>query len=351
MLDHLTTADNARDLDRVRAALGDEQLTMYGISYGGFLGQTYATMFPERVRAIAVDAVLDPVAWTTGRDGADEPMSKRTKAGEASEESLASAFALCDQAGALQCPLSGDALGRWDRVHESLATEPLVLPGGTTIDDQTFEVLTTGVLQIQHISGIGLLDGFRLLATLTRTIELIRSTPAADLLGQAATQLHQLRAATTTATDDTGAADGTEAGRGTQCADSVNPADPKAWITATENYPQAPRFGALNTWSSSWCAGWPGASTDAFHGPFGAPTPLLLINNSHDPVTPIADARATSALYPGSRLIEVNTWGHSALGKSTRCLTPATTAYLIDRTLPAEDRHCAPDHGLWGLAP
>jgi pimeloyl-ACP methyl ester carboxylesterase len=65
--DHMATADVARDLDLLREAVGDSQLTYVGYSYGSFLGVTYANMFPERVRSVVVDGVLDPIAWTTGR--------------------------------------------------------------------------------------------------------------------------------------------------------------------------------------------------------------------------------------------------------------------------------------------
>src|SRR3954468_8138940 len=63
---HMATANVARDMDRLRAALGDARLHYYGVSYGSFLGDTYANMFPGRVGRLVIDGVLDPVAWTTG---------------------------------------------------------------------------------------------------------------------------------------------------------------------------------------------------------------------------------------------------------------------------------------------
>ena len=61
--DHMSTANVARDLDRLRAAVGDAQLNYVGLSYGTYLGTTYANMFPDRVRAVVIDGVLDPIAW------------------------------------------------------------------------------------------------------------------------------------------------------------------------------------------------------------------------------------------------------------------------------------------------
>ena len=60
LLPHVSTVDTARDLDRVRAAIGDRKLTYVGESYGTYLGTIYATLFPERVRAIVLDGAIDP---------------------------------------------------------------------------------------------------------------------------------------------------------------------------------------------------------------------------------------------------------------------------------------------------
>ena len=59
LLDHLSTANVARDMDVLRAAVGDPKLTFVGHSYGSHLGATYANLFPQRVRAIVLDGVLD----------------------------------------------------------------------------------------------------------------------------------------------------------------------------------------------------------------------------------------------------------------------------------------------------
>jgi pimeloyl-ACP methyl ester carboxylesterase len=79
--DHMATADVARDMDRLRAAVGDAQLTYAGVSYGSYLGVTYANLFPNRVRAVVVDGVLDPIAWSTGRgnEAATLPFSTRLR--------------------------------------------------------------------------------------------------------------------------------------------------------------------------------------------------------------------------------------------------------------------------------
>ncbi len=74
ILNHMSTAEVARDMDLLRAALGEAQLNYVGYSYGSYLGVTYANLFPKRFRALVVDGVLDPVAWSTGAgNSAAEP--------------------------------------------------------------------------------------------------------------------------------------------------------------------------------------------------------------------------------------------------------------------------------------
>ena len=60
LLEHMTTIDAARDMDRIRAALGQKQITYYGFSYGTYLGQVYSTLFPSHVRRLVMDSNVDP---------------------------------------------------------------------------------------------------------------------------------------------------------------------------------------------------------------------------------------------------------------------------------------------------
>ena len=64
LLPHISTADTARDLDHLRVLLGEEKLTYVGLSYGTYLGQTYANLFPDRVRAMLLDGVVDAVEYS-----------------------------------------------------------------------------------------------------------------------------------------------------------------------------------------------------------------------------------------------------------------------------------------------
>lgn len=63
LLPHVTTANTARDMDQVRAALGEEKVSYFGISYGTYLGSVYTSMFPERSDRFLLDSATGPGGW------------------------------------------------------------------------------------------------------------------------------------------------------------------------------------------------------------------------------------------------------------------------------------------------
>ena len=81
LLAHISTKDTVRDLDYLRQLVGDRQLTYRGLSYGTFLGQTYANMFPHRVRAMILDGVIDAVEFTTSVEAAIAKQRGRERPG------------------------------------------------------------------------------------------------------------------------------------------------------------------------------------------------------------------------------------------------------------------------------
>src|SRR3954453_6501788 len=126
--DHMATADVARDMDSLRAALGDAKLTYAGVSYGSYLGVTYANMFPDRVRALVVDGVLDPIAWSTGRGGEAStlPFSTRLHSDIGAQATLNEFFRLCD-AGGGRCAFSHGAAARYAALAQRLAQHPVTV--------------------------------------------------------------------------------------------------------------------------------------------------------------------------------------------------------------------------------
>ena len=117
---HMSTADVARDMDLLRRAVGDAKLSYLGFSYGSYLGNTYANLFPNKVRALVIDGVLDPRLWSSGR----QIQSDRVATQQVFDEFLR----LCDAAGS-QCPFfaPGGSSARWEALAAQIKREPLVL--------------------------------------------------------------------------------------------------------------------------------------------------------------------------------------------------------------------------------
>src|SRR4029078_1478046 len=93
----MATANVARVRDVLRQAVGDDRLNYAGVSYGTIIGQTYANMFPNRIRAMIIDGVLDPIAWTTvSGDGSTVPFSTRVRSDDGARATLDEFFRLCD---------------------------------------------------------------------------------------------------------------------------------------------------------------------------------------------------------------------------------------------------------------
>ncbi len=130
LLDYMSTGNVAHDLDMLRQAVGDAQLTYAGYSYGTFIGQVYANMFPDKVRAVVIDGVLDPIAWTTGEPGQENlPFSTRLRSDQGAMATLNQFFSLCDQY-PTACAFSGTtpSAARFAAIAESLKTSPLPIP-------------------------------------------------------------------------------------------------------------------------------------------------------------------------------------------------------------------------------
>ena len=119
---HMSTADVVRDLDRLRRAVGDRKLTYLGFSYGSYIGNTYANLFPRKVRALVIDGVLNPHLWSAGQ----QILSDRVATQEVFDEFLR----LCDEAGT-DCALGGPsgANARFQALADAIRAKPFVFCG------------------------------------------------------------------------------------------------------------------------------------------------------------------------------------------------------------------------------
>ncbi len=110
LLNHISPVDTVRDLEYLRELVGDEKITYVDLSYGTMIGQMYANMFPDRVRAMLLAGIVDPVAFTTSAEAMTAVNSSST------DEVFAQFLRLCDSAGPERCALAGHGVSATNRV-------------------------------------------------------------------------------------------------------------------------------------------------------------------------------------------------------------------------------------------
>ena len=156
IINHMATADVARDMDLLRAALGDARLNYVGYSYGSYLGVTYANLFPDRFRALVVDGVLDPVAWSTGAGNSarTQPFSTRLRSDAGAQATLDEFFRLCDAAGPQACAFAPRSKARYADLADRLRDDPakLVDPFTGEVFDYNYSFLVADTLGAMYFS-------------------------------------------------------------------------------------------------------------------------------------------------------------------------------------------------------
>ncbi|NNF55910.1 MAG: alpha/beta fold hydrolase [Acidimicrobiales bacterium] len=366
VLDHMSTANVARDMDRLREAVGDEQLTYIGYSYGTMVGATYANLFPDRVRAIALDSALDPVEWTTGRDGTGPtvPVSSRLKSHEGAQDALELFFDLCDNRPDA-CPIAPNSAERYRAILDALTANPVQIEiefidfetGGVFVELFTYRAsdLVGDTLGILY-SG----DAWPIISFIVADIEGLLAAPPSDFTAFG----RNIRALRTGEANSfvarAGLWQGTLATKvgppkyfnflegfpGVLCSDATNPDDAQVWTDTADSLDENGYiFGPLWTWSSSVCDNWPGADDDRYTGPWNAETanPVLVVNNEFDPATAYVGAVAMDNELGNSQLLTVvGGRGHIA-SQSSACAAFFIEQYVLTQSLPPVGLDCEPN--------
>ena len=353
-LAHASTANVARDLDLLRAAVGDRKLTYVGYSYGSILGQTYAALFPGKVRALTIDGVIDAQKWSTGTPAQSHrvPFTTRMNSALGAYATFQQFTRLCDRAGPTNCPLStgGKTRAKFDRLAEHLKTEPFPIPDGPLVDYSVLVDATRGALytvsdwqvlatQIQEVYAA-------VFPSQLRTTTANDAEAAAKALVRRAEQAPRLSFPIAAEPAAAPIDSGYTGFLSVACTDSVNPRSVRAWARAGAAEDRvAPYFGRDWTWIGEPCASWPLPSPGRYLGPYNRPTssPLLVIGNIYDPATPYSEARVVAHTVPGARLLTVNGYGHTSLAAPSACATAAFDAYTISGRLPARGTVCGQD--------
>ncbi|MEU9634934.1 alpha/beta hydrolase [Streptomyces tendae] len=323
LLRHVSTVEAARDMDVLRAVLGDEKLTYVGASYGTFLGATYAGLFPDRTGRLVLDGAMDPSL------PARRLNLEQTEGFETAFQSFAK-----DCVRQPDCPL-GDKNTAPDQVGKNLKsffddldTKPL--PAGDADGRKLTESLaTTGVIAAMYDEGAWQ----QLRESLTSAI---KEKDGAGLL--ILSDSYYEREA------DGGYSNLMFANAAVNCLDLPAAfSSPDEVRDALPEFEKAsPVFGEGLAWSSLNCAYWPVKPTGEPHRIEAAgATPIVVVGTTRDPATPYRWAEALSAQLASGHLLTYEGDGHTAYGRGSTCIDSAINTYLLRGTAPEDGKRCS----------
>jgi pimeloyl-ACP methyl ester carboxylesterase len=313
LLAHVSTADTARDLDRLRVALGDRRLTYLGYSYGTYLGTVYAALFPTRVRAMTLDGAIDPQL--------DATASTLVQA-RGVESGLDDFLARCAAQRGCEFHHGGSTATAYDTLRARLARTPVV-QGSRVLDQTRFDAGVT-----QALYG-GRAEWSELAHALSRA-EHGRPGPLLQLadsfLGRRADgsndhSLDQFWAIS--------------------CLDGPPVGDPAdAARLETQAVVVAPRLGAFVVNVSLACAEWPVPAVAPTPLPSGPLPSLVVVGTTEDPITPLVSAQALARELPGAVLLTARGDTHTSFDTGNRCVDDAVTRYLVSTVPPRTGTRC-----------
>jgi pimeloyl-ACP methyl ester carboxylesterase len=318
LLGEVDTVSAARDLDVLRAALGDAQLTYLGYSYGTFLGATYAEHFPERTGRLVLDGALDPSL----------SYPEAIQANAASVERTVHAYAEACLT-APDCPLRGtsdEGVSQIQAMLNSTEASPLPTEDGRVL---TRKLATTGVMVALYDPQLWpmLNNALRLAIAENDGSELISlADAAAQRQGDDGSYPNNLF----------------EANTAIHCLDfptNFTPAEVTA--AAAHLLEVSPTFGEYFAYGETICQNWPHQSSRP-RQPITAPgaAPILVVGTTEDPATPYAWSQALAEQLESGHLLTFSGAGHTAYGRSNDCIRDAVDAYLLHGALPPEATTC-----------
>jgi pimeloyl-ACP methyl ester carboxylesterase len=312
ILPYVSTVDAARDLDMIRAAVGDAGLTYVGFSYGTLLGATYAELYPTRVRAMVLDGAIDPALG---------PVRTVDQQSAALEKQLDAFLGSCAAGGCGWHP-PGDLAKDFRRLLADVSAHPVPVPG-------------TG----QSVGPAALLYG---------SAAALYSPRTWPVLGQALTGLGgghgrdilELFDSYIGRSPDGSFANTVEAESAVDCLDAPAPSLASLRADAGAAARGAPVFGLLDLYSEATCSVWP-VTSKANVGPLhavGSP-PIVVVGTTHDPITPYAWAQALASQLAHGVLLTRDGYGHTGYAYSA-CIRSAVDRYLLTLRVPRRGTTC-----------
>jgi pimeloyl-ACP methyl ester carboxylesterase len=309
LLPYVGTVDAARDLDRIRAALGDARLTYIGHSYGTLLGLTYAQMFPTHVRAMVLDGVIDP-ALSAEQMVTDQAIGF--------EDVLDQFFAWCQST---SCAWQGgaDPLQTLLALEARLVASPIPAgPGRQAGPGELFTAVLSSLYSTSSWPG------------LASALAAAESGNGAELVSMTATY------------ETENGPNAVDADNAISCLDHPAPAGFSAYPQlAAAAGAKAPFFGPALVWGLLQCALWPAPPTRT-PAPVRAQAapPILLVSSSGDPATPHQWAESVESELAHAVLVTWQGVSHVAYYYSA-CVRSIDQAYLLEGTMPANGTVCS----------
>jgi pimeloyl-ACP methyl ester carboxylesterase len=313
-LTYYSTAETARDMEALRAKLGDPKLTFLGYSYGTLLGAEYASAYPDKVRAMVLDGAIDPTISSTDQD--------KTQA--AGFQLAFSHFAASCTAKGASCKLGSDPQQYVLNLMAKAAAHPI--PSGDASDKRTAD------------DGAVLLSVGSALYDETQWPDLI--TALADANKGDATGILSLDDSYNQRDPDGTYSNIEDANATIGCSDTTQrPTVAQARALQPQWRATNPLFGGSAASSLGFCSLWKAPPDQPITVANNGADPILVIGTTGDPATPISGAQHLAALLGSGRLLVWQGDGHTAYPKTT-CVTNDVNSYLINLTLPPTGATC-----------
>ncbi len=316
LLGFVDTNSAARDLDLLRAALGDKKLNYLGYSYGTLLGATYADLFPKKTGRLVLDGALDP-STTSFEVGATQA--------QGFENALRAYIKDCKTG--KNCPFSGSVDAAMTDIRsllDRLNASPLRAKDGRELSSS---VMFTAIIFPLYSK-----TNWPYLSDLFTTV--MQGDPAVAF--QLADSYYERTAKGTYATNST------EAFIGINCLDyaTESTTDASLRADAAKLASLAPTLGPQLSYDTS-CAAWPFPPTRE-RAPIAAAgsAPILVVGTTNDPATPYVWAKSLARQLQNGRLITYRGEGHTAYNKSNSCVNNAVDDFFVGGTVPKTDPQC-----------
>ena len=315
LLGFVDTVSAARDLDLLRAILGDKKLNFLGYSYGTILGATYAELYPQNTGRLVLDGALDPESTSF-----DVTLTQAK-----GFESALTAF-LVDCETQDDCPFSGDAEDSKKRVRallDRLDLSPLRNADGRELGSGT--MTTAIILPLYNV------DSWTYLRTLFTSV-LQGETDVAFILADSYNSREEGEYLDNSF----------EARLSINCLDYGSEGDRADWeAQSAELVAAAPVFGKQFSYGETTCLNWPFPPKREY-GPIHASgsADILVVGTTNDPATPYVWSQALAEQLENGHLITREGEGHTGYNKGNDCVDDAVDNFFTDGEVPSSDPKC-----------